>query len=436
VTRLAAAAGIILALAATAPAHDIPDARIDRAIQVVLRPGRVQVAYEVSLAELTLVRDYRSLFGPLPTADRRGLFEEYGRRIGPLDARGLLLTIDERPVELAYTGHDLAIEEHPRYTFHFVASIPGRGRLALRDTNYASSEGTSRLALRAEGVRLDDYDGPADVDAVPVRPLWQLSDEEERRTREVRVAYEPTASASVALAPEGPEVRPATTAPGRPGLSRLLEGTRRMSLLALVLAAFVLGAAHAVQPGHGKALVAAATLGAGGGRGRGVLLAGVVTAAHMASVLALALVLGLTRSAHYQVLDASLAAAAGFAIAAVGAWRLGRHLAGFPEHGDGAPGVGREGSLVGLGLAGGVVPCWDAILLVLLAETMGRLGLGLVLLAAFSVGMGSVLVIVGLVAGKLRRRLAGSAAPRRWERRLGLLSGGLLMVLGATMLFR
>ena len=129
--RTAGAVGIVLVLATAALAHDIPDARIDRAIQVVLRPGRVEVDYEVSLAELTLVRDYRSLFGPLPDADRRELFEDYCRRIGPLDARGLLLSVNDRPIELESRGHDLAIEEHPRYTFHFAAELPGRGRLAL-----------------------------------------------------------------------------------------------------------------------------------------------------------------------------------------------------------------------------------------------------------------------------------------------------------------
>jgi ABC-type nickel/cobalt efflux system permease component RcnA len=215
----------------------------------------------------------------------------------------------------------------------------------------------------------------------------------------------------------------------------LLEGASGRSFLALAAAALVLGAAHAVQPGHGKTLVAAATLGSGGSRWRGAALAAIVTVAHMASVVLLALALGLTRSIRYRSLDDSLAAVAGFTIAAIGAWRLGRHLGGFGEHQDESPSGAASRSLVGLGLAGGLVPCWDAILLVLLAEATGRLGLGLALLAAFSAGMGGVLVVVGLAAGKLRRRLAGSADARRWERGLGLVSGGLLMAVGSWMMF-
>ena len=50
-------------------------------------------------------------------------------------------------------------------------------------------------------------------------------------------------------------------------------------------------------------------------------------------------------------------------------------------------------------MAGGLVPCWDAVALIVLAEAMGRLGLGVILLVAFSLGMAAVLVAVGWAAG-------------------------------------
>lgn len=431
----------VLALAAlglpgtAAPAHDIPDARIDRAIQIVLRPGRLNLDYEVSLAELTLVRDYRRLFGSLPAADRLELYGDYGRRIGPLDARGFLVHIDGQPIALSIVTQELSVEEHPRYVFHLAGEIPSRGRLSLRDTNYVSSEGTSRLAVRAEGVVLLDYDGPRDVANVEEKPLWQLDDDAERRTKEVQLHYEPGPESTPAARTRPATPRPAGSSPSA-GLPRLLEGRSRRSLAALLLAAGLLGAAHAVQPGHGKTLVAAATM-EGGGPGRGLLLAGLVTIAHMSSVLALAAVLSLTQAARYGSVNDSASAAAGFVIAAVGAWRLGRHLNGLGEHGtDAKPGPTSSRSLLGLGLAGGLVPCWDAILLVLLAATVGRLGLGVLLLAAFSTGMGGVLLAVGLAAGRFGRWLTGRDRARVWERRLGLLSGGLLLGIGAAMLLR
>jgi ABC-type nickel/cobalt efflux system permease component RcnA len=426
---------------ASASAHDIPNERVDRSIQVVLGPGRLGVVYEVSLAELTLVRDLRSLIGPLPAEDRRALYERYGAETGPLNARGLLVSVDGRPLDLVVDGFDLAIEEHPRFSFRFSAPLPGSGRLALQDINYAASEGTSRLALRAEpGVRVTGYEGAADVRDVPERPVWQLSDAEERATREVSVAIapaEPGAPAAARAAPAaGAGALPDAELVRRDPLNGLLDRAAAVSLPLLLVLAFMLGLAHAIQPGHGKTLVAAATLGEGGGWTRGVLLALLTTIAHVGGVLVLALVLWLTGTARYGTIQAGLVGVAGFLIAAIGLWRLGRHLGGHGTHGSaGHPERPRgRGGLVGLGLAGGLVPCWDAVLLVILAAAQGRLGLGLALLGAFSLGMAAVLTLVGVVLARLGRTLGASGAA--WERGLGLASGAALAVIGLVLLLR
>ena len=54
-----------------AHAHDIPNARVDRSIQVSLDPGRLEIDYEVSLSELTLTRDLRMLVGSCPGSTGR-----------------------------------------------------------------------------------------------------------------------------------------------------------------------------------------------------------------------------------------------------------------------------------------------------------------------------------------------------------------------------
>ena len=117
-----------------------------------------------------------------------------------------------------------------------------------------------------------------------------------------------------------------------------------------------------------------------------------------------------TQSTRYGEIHLGLARLAGCLIAAIGLWRLGRHIGGHGEHDD--PGLdvdaGREvppslRGLFGLGVAGGMVPCWDAVVLIVLAEATGRLALGIVLLIAFGLGMAGVLVAVGLLAGRFRR---------------------------------
>ncbi|HEU5116501.1 MAG TPA: hypothetical protein VFT74_07485, partial [Isosphaeraceae bacterium] len=56
--------------------------------------------------------------------------------------------------------------------------------------------------------------------------------------------------------------------------------------------------------------------------------------------------------------------------------------------------------------------------------------LGLLLLAAFSLGMAIVLVVVGVMAGRLRNYVDQRDREGRWERRLGLLSGLALSAVG------
>jgi ABC-type nickel/cobalt efflux system permease component RcnA len=461
-TRSVGLACLILTIvAATAPGHEIPNARVDRSIQATMAPGRLTIDYEVSLAELTLTQDLRALVGgPLPGTDRADWFNAYGRETGPLNARGILVTIDGRPARMDVQGFDLVVEDHPRFTFHFATPIPPRGRLALHDTNFSTSEGTSRLAMRALAgvtVRVQGDDLPTDVNRIPIRPTWQLSDREELRTHQLVAEYrteevvggrgsvkdeheeqmgtrlpsplQPTTShrPPTTLSEPTTDHRPPAT------LLRLLDRDRGLSLAMLSLVALGLGGAHAIQPGHGKTLVAATVLGDRGSWLRGTVLALVTTLTHTGSVVLIAAALWWTRSTRFSEIHFVLARVAGFAIAAIGLWRLGRHLAGHGEHPDDFAPEHVEPSrhgLLWLGVAGGLVPCWDAIGLIVLAGAWGRPGLGLILLLAFSLGMALVLVLVGALATRLRRWLESRPRARSWEHRLGIASGLVLTAIG------
>ncbi len=436
--RLAIVALTLSLSGSFARAHDIPNAQIDRSIQVSLRPGRLTIDYEVSLAELTLVRDLRTLVDTIDAGDRDALFNRYGQVVGPLNAQGIQVAVDGEPVELRTLGFDLAVEEHPRYTFHFEADLPPKGRLLVRDSNFAGSAGTSRLAIRGlDGVNVQGDDLPGDVEKIPIRPVWQLSDTEERRTKRVVVTFSTRADGprSASSPPTSPSAMPPVPVERRDGnrLSRLLDRAAGYSWLGLGLVAFGIGAAHAFQPGHGKTLVAASAVERHGGF-RSALLALVITLTHTGSVLMVAAALWWTHSTRYGEIHLTLLRASGFVIAAIGLWRLGRHLAGFGEHEPVADVSPSRGGLIGLGFAGGLVPCWDAIGLVVVAEAAGRLSLGVALLLAFGLGMASVLVVVGVLASRLRRLWADSSAASRWERRVGIASGLVLTAMGLVFL--
>ncbi len=442
IRRLAPPFLILLGLTAAARAHDIPNARVDRSIQATLSAGRLAIDYEVSLSELTLTQDLRALIGTLPGAERREWFNRYGTESGPLNAKGLLITVDARPLALRTRGFDLLVEDHPRYVFHFESSLPSRGRLAILDTNFAASEGTSRLAVRGQaGVSVEGDDLPPDVHLIPMHPVWQLSDAEERRTKHVEITFRSPDSAQADLRTLSSErtsrEKPAASARVRVAqLSRLLDRASGVSLFGLALIAFGLGAAHAIQPGHGKTLVAAAVVAERGNWLRGALLAVVTTLTHTGSVALVAAGLWWARTSRLGAIHVGLAHAAGFLIAAIGLWRLGRHLAGFGEHDGEDPLPADPGArgVIGLGVAGGLVPCWDAVGLIVLAEAVGRLALGLALLLAFGLGMAVILVAVGALAAGFRQIVAEREVDGIWERRLGIASSLVLSAIGVYLL--
>src|SRR3954463_8237003 len=94
-------------------AHDIPNARVDRSIQAILSPGRLTIDYEVSLSELTLTQDLRSLIGVVPGVEPHDWYVSYGRQVGPLNARGFLVTLDPEALELRFLDFELDVEAHP-----------------------------------------------------------------------------------------------------------------------------------------------------------------------------------------------------------------------------------------------------------------------------------------------------------------------------------
>jgi cytochrome c biogenesis protein CcdA len=95
-----------------------------------------------------------------------------------------------------------------------------------------------------------------------------------------------------------------------------------------------------------------------------------------------------------------------------------------------------EGSTIGwlrlvlMGLGGGLVPCWDAVLLLVAASALGRLDAAIPLLLAFSFGLGTVLVALGVAVVYTLRAGQHHFSESRWFRMLPTFSATLLVGLG------
>jgi ABC-type nickel/cobalt efflux system permease component RcnA len=205
-----------------------------------------------------------------------------------------------------------------------------------------------------------------------------------------------------------------------------------VSLAAANAAALGMGAVHALSPGHGKTIVAAYLVGVRGKLRHAFLLGGIVTATHTASVFALGFAaLFLTQYMLPQQLADVLSVVSGVSIVVFGLWllrnRLRRLRHTHHHHAHHHHEHAATGSLLALGVAGGLTPCPSALVLMLTAVSLGRPALGLMLLVFFSAGLASVLIATG-AAVLYARRLVPPEMPRlRW---VPVASAGVITVAG------
>jgi nickel/cobalt exporter len=268
---------------------------------------------------------------------------------------------------------------------------------------------------------------------------------------------------------QSPTARRASTNTPRSRFTELVSTQSKLSFWVLLSAALIaagLGALHALEPGHGKTIVAAYLVGSRGTASHAVLLGIVVTAAHTAGVYLLGVVtLYASRYIVPEQLYPWLGAISGLSVAGLGSFIFLKHLTGETGDHPHAPGeqhshwflsifkartgtepvkraVISDGSkpagpalslrqLCMLGITGGIVPCPAALVVLLSAFSLHRIGFGLFLITAFSFGLAAVLVMVGLTMVYAKRMMSsrvrtGEAAVRY----LPILSSGFMVVLG------
>jgi nickel/cobalt transporter (NicO) family protein len=221
----------------------------------------------------------------------------------------------------------------------------------------------------------------------------------------------------------------------------------------LLTTAFGLGAAHALEPGHGKSLVTAYMAGSRGRVSDAFLLGLVAACCHTLSVLLIALAATWFIASFIGLKDSlfrSVETVSGVIVLAVGILMLLRlgHWHQSPDAGCHPHGAcSGEHSLQPaslkdiflLGLASGICP--SPIPLVLLVSTLALGGLGhiaeaLGYLFTFSLGLSSILVILGIALIVSRRySLQWFSKNPRFPRLISQISACLVLGLGAYLIY-
>jgi ABC-type nickel/cobalt efflux system permease component RcnA len=208
-------------------------------------------------------------------------------------------------------------------------------------------------------------------------------------------------------------------------------------LVSLLIAAFW-GAAHALTPGHGKALVAGYLIGTRGRPRHAFVLGATVTVTHTAGVFALGLVtLLLSQFVVPEQLYSWLTLVSGLLVVAVGLGVLRQRLRArrrhHHDHHEHAP---TSRGIVGIGIAAGLLPCPSALVVLLAAIALHRVAFGMALIVAFSIGLAATVTAIGLLAVLARRAFSRARFDGPVIRALPAISAAVIVVVGLAIAVR
>jgi nickel/cobalt exporter len=458
-------AGLVAPLlhAGSAMAHPLGNFTINRYARVELYRGEAVVHYVLDFAEipaLQLILDAdRDGDGFLSDAETATFLPDYAEDL----LGNIALSEPDAPAALSIAGSTLQVSEGQggldvvRIALVLTAPInAGAGEFAFEDRNFADRVGWKEVVIAPSagssatvgGEYLDDASDA--LRAYPEDALAATPDES-RAT----FTWDP---ATGAAAPAAFVVEQGGASTGRGDrLSSLLEADRSLGIILLSLvAAFGFGALHALGPGHGKSVVAAYLVGSKGTPKHALALGVTVTATHTAAVYGLgfitlvasdliaperlfvylgvvsglmivvmgvALLAGRLRSLRTRRADSALHRHGNFG-------REHSHLPGHVHahtaddgHGHAHPHAAPVAAtkvtwrgLLTLGIAGGLIPCPSALVVMLAAISLGQVLFGMLLIVAFSFGLAGVLVAIGL-ALVLGRRLSSRSGAMQTLRR-------------------
>lgn len=471
-----------LAWCVSIQAHEVPPQQYDRTIVVRLLPGRdadhllLEADYRLEVAPATIVTEdalpFREFIDIHQVKTKLDWFARFVDLYGPVIGQRLLVQSNGRTFDAKCVRSTARLEDekgeplgHLRCDWRFQVELPlVRGQeqeLAVRELNYPFRIGKIDLTLRHEADLLDFRKEEA-PETLRQKENKTPTADEEKALREVRGFWRNRKEEAVTPPPAptpGEEVTGGTSPRQREhGLLDLFLHSD-LGLVGMLLLAAAIGAVHALTPGHGKTMVAAYLVGQRGTVGHACVLGLVTTLTHTGIVLMLAAGLlflpdHLDAGAR-RIIEGGIGLVLGLAIFCLGVWLLLQRLSGRADHfhvggghhhhhhghthepasltspeGEGGPQMVTWWGLVLLGISGGIVPCWDAIAMLVLAVGMNLFWLALPLLLAFSAGLAGVLVLLGILVVKVRG-LAGSRwGEGRLVRSLPILSALFIAAMG------
>lgn len=473
--------------------------------------GDTRLRYVVVFGQLPALRELHAADANGDGVTTQAERDAYVAKLAPGFAEGLTLSIDgaRLPLRASRWTSSLPVEQGGfslRVEMEFrAATLPADGRphrIELRNDNYAGRMGWHEIVVEP-AADLRAYDTNAfdtSLTGALTQALQSLpaSGPLDERVVQLTVSAGPLPQGAQLLGaradtPASARTQGESTAPadGLPGGGRgapWIEGKTRDLVRAIASAtlapgviaaalfgAVLLGAVHALSPGHGKTIVGAYLIGSRGTPRHAAFLGLTVTLTHTAGVFLLGfatlyasrfivperlfpilslisalLVLLMGAVLLYQRSRLAFARSPAFQLVAAGVAPAGRtlltardyrpldptlHAHGGTLHSHLPPGAAGETitwrGLLALGVSGGLVPCPSALVILLAAVALNKTVFGMVLVIAFSFGLAITLTLVGLAFLYARNRFRGRPTGTRWPKLLPVASAAMMLLLGA-----
>jgi nickel/cobalt transporter (NicO) family protein len=416
-----AVVGAALAICASAAAHPLGNFTINRYSRVEPSGDRLYVLYVLDLAEIPT-------FQAKPQVQANGE-AAYASLLTRTIGRHLELTVNGRRASLTSLRHVFALPpgqaglRTTRLEIVFAGPrLHGRSTVVYHDNNYASRIGWREIVVQpAHGADVLSSSAPSksvsdELLSYPKDLLQSPLDVASARTE-----IDPGSSPGIAptLLPRSVlEQRVAVRAVADGGFASLIarDNLSVGFVLVSLLVAMFWGAAHALSPGHGKSIVAAYLVGSRGTPRHALFLGLTVTVTHTIGVFALGLIT-LSLSAFVvpdhlypwlNLVSALLIVGVGLSVLRwrIREWRRQGHSHSHSHdhsHGHVHDHALSARRLLGIGISGGIVPCPTALVVLLAAISLHRVGYGLVLILAFSVGLAAAMTAIGVLAVSAKR---------------------------------
>ncbi|MEO7674707.1 MAG: sulfite exporter TauE/SafE family protein [Pyrinomonadaceae bacterium] len=451
---------VVLAFAGLVSAHPLGNFSINQYSRLEVGKSDIRIRQVLDMAEIPTFQETAVLDADKDGAISDAELKAYAAALTPVYLKNLFLEVNGAPVQLRATSQDIHLVPGAgglntlRIEWNLIGDADGNSATntaQFRNNNYAERLGWREIVVnRTAGIEVFDSSafGSGITDEIKAYPEETLSSPLGERAAKFSFASGPLPANAKPLQNRDGHF---TAAVQRDRLAELIavpEITLPIALVGLLIA-LGLGALHAMSPGHGKAVVGAYLVGSKGTAKHALFLGLTVTITHTLGVFALGF---LMLFASNYILPETIMPFLGFIsglivlyigltmfksrlLSALG-YRGGEHRHDHGEHGHSHDhghdhDHGHEGhdhehahhahehalththdghthshavpdaitwkSLLALGVSGGLLPCPSALVLMLSAINLNRIGYGLILTVAFSFGLAATLSIVGLI---------------------------------------